>query len=76
MVDEGKERLNPSREKHCRRKVEKSCVTPAGTSTHLTSRISRMTTHIGSTLLLYLYKYRYSVESSATAYSIFCFASN
>ena len=37
MVDEGKERLNPSREKnkgtHHRRKVdEKSCVTPAGTS--------------------------------------------
>ena len=36
-VDEGKERLNPSREKnegtHRRRKVdEKSCVTPAGTS--------------------------------------------
>ena len=37
MVDEGKERLNPSREKnkgtHRKRKVdEKSCVTPAGTS--------------------------------------------
>ena len=36
-VDEGKERLNPFREKnkgtHRRRKVdEKSCVTPAGTS--------------------------------------------
>ena len=48
-VDEGKERLNPSREKnegeHRRRKVGKSCVTPAGTSTSLTSRINGMTTH-------------------------------
>ena len=41
MVDKGKERLNPSREKnkgmpHRRRKVdEKSCVTPAGTSNEL-----------------------------------------
>ena len=39
-VDEGKERLNPSREKnigmHRRRKVdEKFCVTPAGTSNEL-----------------------------------------
>ena len=39
-VDEGKERLNPSREKnkgtHRRKKVdEKSCVTPAGTSNEL-----------------------------------------
>ena len=39
-VDEGKERLNSSREKnkgmHRRRKVdEKSCVTPAGTSNEL-----------------------------------------
>ena len=39
-VDEGKERLNPSREKNKgmnrRRKVdEKSCVTPAGTSNEL-----------------------------------------
>ena len=39
-IDEGKERLNPSREKnkgmHRRRKVgEKSCVTPAGTSNDL-----------------------------------------
>ena len=44
-VDEGKERLNPSREKnlgeHRRRKVdEKSCVTSAGTSTSLTCRIN------------------------------------
>ena len=48
-VDEGKEWLNPSREKnqgkHRRRKVEKSCVTPAGTPTNLTSRINGMTTH-------------------------------
>ena len=48
-VDEGKELLNPSREKdkgtHRRRKVEKSCVTPAGASTSLTSRINGMTTH-------------------------------
>ena len=48
-VDEGKKRLNPSREKnkykYRRRKVEKSCVTPAGTSTSLTSRINGMTTH-------------------------------
>ena len=39
-VDEGKERLNPSREKnkgmHRRRKVDdESCVTPAGTSNEL-----------------------------------------
>ena len=48
-VDEGKGRLNPSRHKnegkHRGRKVEKSCVTPAGTSTSLTSRINGMTTH-------------------------------
>ena len=48
-VDEGKERLNPSRVKnegkHRRRKEEKSCETPAGTSTNnLTSRINGMTT--------------------------------
>ena len=30
---------------HRRRKVEKSCVTPAGTSTSLTSRMNKMTTH-------------------------------
>ena len=46
-VDEGKERLSPSRDKnlckHRRRKVEKSCVTPAGASTSLTSRINGMT---------------------------------
>ena len=45
----GKKRLNPSREKnkgkHRRRKVEKSCVTLAGTSTNLTSSINGMTTH-------------------------------
>ena len=48
-VDEGKERLNPSRDenegKHCRRKVEKLCVTPVGASISLTSRKNRMTTH-------------------------------
>ena len=48
-VDEGKERLNPSRGnnqgKHRRRKVEKSCVTPACTSTKLTPRINGMTAH-------------------------------
>ena len=48
--DEGKGRLNPSRDKnkgrHRKRKVEKSCVTPAGASTSLTSRIVNvMTTH-------------------------------
>ena len=49
MVDERKERLNPSHEKnqdkHRRRKVEKSCVTPAVTSTSLTYRINGMKTH-------------------------------
>ena len=55
-VDEGKERLNPSREKnkgvHRRRKVdEKSCVTPAGTSTSLTSRIYGMKTHTHTTYI-------------------------
>ena len=50
-VDERKERLSPSRDKnegrkHRRRKVdEKFCVTPAGTSTSLTSRINGNTTH-------------------------------
>ena len=48
-VDEGKERLIPSRErnsgKHRRRGVGKSCVTPAGTSTNITSIINGMTTH-------------------------------
>ena len=49
-IDKGKERLNPSREKikgkHRRRKVDKeSCVTPAGTSTSLTSRINGKTKH-------------------------------
>ena len=49
-VDEGKERLNPSRDKnqgkHRRRKVKKSCVTfplcdsPAGASISLMSRIN------------------------------------
>ena len=52
MVDEGKERLNPSRDKnkrmHRRRKVgEKSCVTfllcdPAGTSNELEKKTSRI----------------------------------
>ena len=48
-VDEGKGRLNPSRDKnegkHRKRKVEKSCVTSACASTSLTSRINGMTTH-------------------------------
>ena len=56
-VDDGKGWLTLSREKnegmHRRRKVEKSCVTPAGTSTtyifilyiHIMSRISGMKTH-------------------------------
>ena len=62
-VDEGKERLNPSRDKnsgkHRRRKVEKSCVTPAGASTSLTSRINgKKTQHTqccvqSSTLITY-----------------------
>ena len=46
--DEGKGGLNPSRDKnqgeHRRRKVEKSCVTPADASTTLTSGINGMTT--------------------------------
>ena len=46
-VDEGKGRLNSSRDKnegkHRRRKVEKSCVTPAGASASLTSRINGTT---------------------------------
>ena len=41
-VDEGKGWLNPSRDeiqgKHRKRKMEKSCVTPAGASTSLMSR--------------------------------------
>ena len=48
-IDEGKKRLNPSRGKtqgeHRRRKVEKSFVTPACTSTKLTPRINGMTAH-------------------------------
>ena len=48
-VDEGKGRLNSSRDrnkgKHRRVKVEKFCVTTAGASTSLTSRINGMTTH-------------------------------
>ena len=48
-ADEGKEWLNYSREKnqgkHCRRKVEKICATPAEMSTSLTSRING-TTHV------------------------------
>ena len=47
-VDEGKKRLNPSQDKnlgnHCKMKVDKSCVTPIGASTSLTSRINGMTT--------------------------------
>ena len=49
VVDEGKGRLNPSHVKnygkHRRRKVEKSCVTPASPSTSVTSRINGMTTY-------------------------------
>ena len=52
-VDERKGRLNPSRDKnegkHRRRKVEKSCVTPADASTSLTSRINGITTHTHNT---------------------------
>ena len=45
-VDEGKGRLNPSRDKckHRRRKAKKSFATPAGASTSLASRIDGMTT--------------------------------
>ena len=35
MVDEGKERLNPSRENRRRKVDENSCVAPAGTSNEL-----------------------------------------
>ena len=55
-VDEGKERLNPSRDKdegkHRIRKVEKFCAAflpPAGAYTSLTSRINGMTTQLKTT---------------------------
>ena len=61
-VDKGKGRLNPSRDKnqgrHRRRKLDpvwpSSCVTPAGASTSLTSRINGMTTHTHTTLIVLL----------------------
>ena len=67
-VDEGKERLNLSREKnkgmHRRRKVEeKSCVTWAGASNDLTSRINGKKTHTHITFF-FLHK---DVSKSSTA---------
>ena len=69
-------RLNPSREinkgKHRKRKVEKSCVTPAAASTSLTSRINGMTTHAHTHTLGYVV----SAKSVVTGHLVQCLDCN